>query len=275
MFISLITTCKGRLTHLKQSLPAFAQSGAEQIIVVDYACPDHTQDWVRDNFPEVTIVALTDRPYFNPSDARNSGARSASGDYLLFLDADVLIGRRFVRRLPASPPKLVRFVIQPNGRGIAGSCFVERAAFNKVGGYDTFLGEGYGYEDFDLYRRLDATEGMVVDMTGDITVLDHDDRLRTNYKAERERAVASLINLWYMKIKLHVMKQTALSRLDDESCRRILDRVSYVVRETRDWSASQSVRLHLPCGDFSITLVANEILLRAIKRSGNSCSGAE
>jgi glycosyltransferase involved in cell wall biosynthesis len=269
MSFSLITTCKGRLAHLKQSLPAFVDSGAEQIIVVDYACPDRTQDWVRDNFPQVTIVALTDRPYFNPSDARNSGAWSARGDYLLFLDADVLISRRFVRRLPASPPKLVRFATQPNSRGLSGSCLVQTAAFQEVGGYDTFLGERYGYEDFDLYRRLDAAEGMVVDMTGEVTVLDHDDRLRTNYKAERERALASLINLWYMKIKLHVMNQTTLSRLDDESCRRILDCVSSVVRETRDWSLPASVRLHLPCGDFSVTLVANQTLLGAINRAGN------
>jgi glycosyltransferase involved in cell wall biosynthesis len=270
MFISLITTCKGRLGHLKQSLPAFVQSGAEQIIVVDYSCPDNTQDWVRENFPKVTIVAVTDRPYFNPSDARNSGAKFARGDYLLFVDADVLISHCFVQRLPASPPKLIRFVTQPNRKGIAGSCLVQTAAFDEVGGYDTLLGERYGYEDFDLYRRLDAAEGMVVDMTGDITVLDHDDRLRTNYKADKERAVGSLINLWYTRIKHHIMKQTALSRLDDESCRRILDRVSSVVRETRDWSAAPSIRLHLPCGDFSITLVASQTLLSAINRSENS-----
>ena len=53
---SIVTTCKGRLAHLKQSLPAMlAQDGAE-VVVVDYCCPERAGDWVESAFPSVQVV---------------------------------------------------------------------------------------------------------------------------------------------------------------------------------------------------------------------------
>ncbi len=39
---SIITTCKGRLEHLKQTLPAMLAQKDSEVIVVDYSCPHGT-----------------------------------------------------------------------------------------------------------------------------------------------------------------------------------------------------------------------------------------
>src|ERR1700674_5706017 len=96
---SIITTCKGRLGDLKLSLPTFlAQDGAE-VIVVDYDCPDGTSAYVARHHPEVRLVAISGRPKFNISHARNLGAAAAMGEFLVFLDADVLVAGHFLAHL--------------------------------------------------------------------------------------------------------------------------------------------------------------------------------
>ena len=39
---SIVTTCKGRLGNLKQSLPTFVAEAAAEVVVVDYDCPEGT-----------------------------------------------------------------------------------------------------------------------------------------------------------------------------------------------------------------------------------------
>ena len=43
------------------------------MIVVDYGCPDGTEAWVKQNFPEVKVVKVEDDPGFSISRARNLG----------------------------------------------------------------------------------------------------------------------------------------------------------------------------------------------------------
>jgi len=151
---SIVTTCKGRLDNLKQSLPTFlAQTGAE-VVVVDYDCPDGTGRYVAEHYPQVRVVPVSDKPIFNSSHARNLGAAAATGDFLVFLDADMMIGAGFVDFLAQNMKG--RSFGTFGGRvanSARGGCVVERALFNAVGGYDEIL-EGYGGEDLDLYTRL-------------------------------------------------------------------------------------------------------------------------
>ena len=62
---SIVTTCKGRLEHLKQSLPRMAAQAGAEVIVVDYDCPDGAGAWVAENFPAVRVVRVADAPLFN------------------------------------------------------------------------------------------------------------------------------------------------------------------------------------------------------------------
>ncbi len=76
--LSIITTCKGRLAHLKESLPAMAAQPGAEVVVVDYDCPEATTAYVREHFPAVKVVKVEGRPHFNNWEARNIGATHAT-----------------------------------------------------------------------------------------------------------------------------------------------------------------------------------------------------
>jgi hypothetical protein len=155
---SIITTCKGRLHHLKQTLHLMVAQPDSEVIVVDYDCPHGTADWVAQNFPTVkTVRVVAPAVAFNLSDARNRGAAVAEGEFLLFVDADVMLSEDLplILREVMVPGSFCRFT----GNGIIesdqmnGSCAVLKEDFLAVGGYDDVL-VGYAGEDIDLYQRL-------------------------------------------------------------------------------------------------------------------------
>jgi len=61
---AFVTTCKGRLHHLQQTLPLIAAQAPDEIVVVDYGCPQNSGDWVEAHFPGVKVVRTTDDPGF-------------------------------------------------------------------------------------------------------------------------------------------------------------------------------------------------------------------
>src|SRR5665213_3378936 len=88
---SLVTTCKGRLEHLRFTLPYMLALGDCEVIVVDYDCPDHAGDWVRATHPGVRVVQVADQPLFNLAHARNLGIDAARAPWLMIVDADVIV----------------------------------------------------------------------------------------------------------------------------------------------------------------------------------------
>lgn len=70
-----------------RSLLEQAGTVSKEILVVDSSGSDITA-WIRTRFPTVRIIHLAERLY--PGAARNLGAQEASGDFLGFLDADVV-----------------------------------------------------------------------------------------------------------------------------------------------------------------------------------------
>src|SRR6476661_4950454 len=87
--IAFVTTSKGRLHHIKETVPLMVAQGAAEVIVVDYSCPDKTGDWVEANFPSVKVVRVTDDPGFSVGRARNLGAAQSTADWMVFIDGDV------------------------------------------------------------------------------------------------------------------------------------------------------------------------------------------
>jgi len=154
----------------RASRHAFGGKAAIETIVVDNASTDGTA--------AVAIsyaTKLVRESHRNVARARNAGASAATGDVLVFLDADTLVPERFFSRitevmrdsqcLGGSPDikhvskrrwvrgylALWRCVGRIAGMAQGAAQFCRRDAFASVGGYDERLFMG---EDVDFYWRL-------------------------------------------------------------------------------------------------------------------------
>src|SRR5688500_7982942 len=153
------------LAHLNVVLPE-----ACELIVCDNNSTDRTAEIAR--AAGATVVF---EPVNQISRARNRGAADASGDWLLFVDADSLPSKELLSETGEATISggclaggatvkfetrdlFVRFWLalwnaaSRLGRWAAGSyIFVEAAAFRGVGGFSEEL---YASEELDLFRRL-------------------------------------------------------------------------------------------------------------------------
>jgi len=190
---ALITTCKGRLADLQQSLPswlAMEQPLPLRVVVVDYGDPEESGQWVaRLGNPQVTAIrALPATDEFQRSLAKNIGAVRACADVLLFVDADVQLRRAWyttvLRVLSAGHSHACadQFI-----QDIGGTCAVVANAYHQIRGYDERL-TGWGYEDMDIYNRL--THAFQRPGTYPHALADpqqHSDALRLRWHADKQR----------------------------------------------------------------------------------------
>jgi glycosyltransferase involved in cell wall biosynthesis len=183
---SIVTICKGRLHHLIRSLPAMLRQPLAEVVVVDYACPDGTADYVAAHFPTARVVRAADAVGFNASRARNLGARAAAGAVLVFVDADVVLADGFIAFVDAmlGPGQYAKFADPASARenSVQGTCVIHRSHFDLVGGYDEVL-TNYGGEDLELYERLaiGRIERRIIDQSLIVEVIDHSRAQRTRF----------------------------------------------------------------------------------------------
>jgi glycosyltransferase involved in cell wall biosynthesis len=143
-----------------------------EVIVADAGSSDDTADVARDRGAKVVRGGM-------PSVGRNAGARAATGDVLLFLDADTLPDREFLaeamqefqrqgfvvataliasvepgtsNEMAAEAVDLYLLVTEPFSPHAPGACiFVRREAHHAVGGFDETVVLA---EDHDYVRRI-------------------------------------------------------------------------------------------------------------------------
>jgi glycosyltransferase involved in cell wall biosynthesis len=244
---SIVTTCKGRLRDLQQSLPTFVSQAAAEVVVVDYDCPGGTGRYVAEHYPQVRVVAVADKAKFNSSHARNVGAAEATGDFLVFLDADMVIAPGFVDYLAENmkPRSYGTF-----GGGVAnsarGGCVVERALFNAVGGYDEVI-EGYGGEDLDLYTRLRFLRARHVALPREYiaSVIEQDQEAREKYRGPNLRK-QFLRGMTYQLAKDSVMRMTDKAKLNEEFRRNLYGAVDRQLGSVFTGEKDLELRLGIP-----------------------------
>jgi glycosyltransferase involved in cell wall biosynthesis len=253
MKYAIITTCKGRLEHLKQSLPRFCAFPDAEVIVVDYACPEQSGQWVRQSHPSVKVVFAEDGGAFNACRARNLGAGQSTAEILIFADADTLIDPGAAAEIGAK--------LRPGTYGIVevedddqlqddlrGTCMVYRADFDRAGGYDEYL-KGYAMEDIDLYDRLNCLDLKPV-MIGLkwFGAIKHADDLRMKYRGGRKE-ISQLVSLLYRRYIGAVRRMQRKPQADAE-VRALIYRQSeqLVMRliEARDPSGGVQIGLTIP-----------------------------
>ena len=148
------------MSALNQTVPPL------EIIVVNDGSPDNTSA-VAKKYP----VKLIEQENRGLSGARNSGIRASKGNWLLMLDADDKIAPDFIEKLigkddiicpilqefgdsqevwspPLDHPKFNDFLV--HNRIFVSSLF-KRDVWEKIGGYDETMKEGY--EDWDFWMR--------------------------------------------------------------------------------------------------------------------------
>ena len=206
--ISFITTCKGRLQHLMQSLPTMAAQPGTETIVVDYDCPDGSADWVAAHFPAIRVVRVAQQPIFNAARARNLGAAAATAPWLCFVDADTLLHPDFAASVLAVAAPGFYYQCVHGRRALAGSVVLPQAAFARLQGYDEVL-EGWGGEDRDLYHRLERLGLRQPDLPAHLLdTIRHGIDLRTRFHRIQNPMNAWLINRMYLEVKHGILALT-------------------------------------------------------------------
>lgn len=209
--VTVITTCKGRLAHLQQSLPRLAACHGPPLILVDYDCPEACGPWASRDYPAVQVVrAAPGTPTFSIARARNLGAAQARTRWLAFVDADTLVAPSFAEELKAAQQPGHFYLAAPGQDDLAGFLVCERAAFLQVGGYDEVF-EGWGSEDRDMALRLErlGKHRSLFQGTG-LTALPHDDLQRSRYHRVTDRFLSLRINGMYLQIKHDLARLTGL-----------------------------------------------------------------
>jgi len=242
-----ITTCKGRLAHLKQTLPRIVAQPDVSCVVVDYSCPDKTADWVAANFPQVRLVRVRGEEQFNLARARNLGAQAADAPWLGFFDADILLDADFASEVMPRLTAGFFYRANPVTSQTWGSIVCHIDDFTAVGGYDeTYV--GWGGEDDDLIALLTLAGKRVAGIPARLLdEIPHSDEQRVQFKQLKDRWVQSRINQLYLQIKIDLLRLLG-QPLSAEERRAIFGEISRTVMlgESGNRLAPQSIEINLP-----------------------------
>lgn len=207
--ISLVTTCKGRLSQLRQTIGGCLQQSDPnfEYVVVDYDCPEGTAGWVKSRPDDrIVIVKIHNRPFFNQSHSRNLGGRFARGEILVFIDADTILHADFLssvrKKLRENCFLTTSMVLAGekdygSGAGLLGyggiiGCW--KKDWELVRGFDETM-VGWGGEDDDFRRRMRARG--ITPLLFDLTLcqaMDHNEVSRTEFYQEQKKGHSSLHN---------------------------------------------------------------------------------
>lgn len=167
---SLITLCMDRWVQLAQSFTTWMMQDYPSIehIVVLAGDDDAPQAITHHESFAGKLIRVRNSPFFRPSHYRNLGATHATGEYLGFIDADMLTTSNqwishCVNTLRTCADLVVTQALYDgvDSGGHSGTCAIARWLFEKIRGYNENLDECWGYEDTDFYIRAQRAGGRV------------------------------------------------------------------------------------------------------------------
>jgi glycosyltransferase involved in cell wall biosynthesis len=101
--ISAVVCTLNRAPYLRKAIRSLIDqtlpSEDYEIIVVDNGSTDGTAEMVRDEFPYVSNLTYVREPVLGLSQARNTGWRSAKGDYVAYLDDDAVASPKWLEMI--------------------------------------------------------------------------------------------------------------------------------------------------------------------------------
>lgn len=183
--ISIIIPCKNRLNHLVKTYGLTRRlRGEYEVIIVDYNCPMGTTDYFNRAFNDSNlklVKAEVGATEWNLSHARNIGYGYASGEILLFIDADTMLKAQFLESHKLNEGEF----LSGSWLHASGCCMVFKKDFEDVRGYNEVV-QGWGTEDFCLYKRL-RNKGLSQKYFNEKLYknINHPDTIRNEYHGNR------------------------------------------------------------------------------------------
>lgn len=177
MIISLCTSSKNRLSHIKKTLISnleiIKQYDFAEIVLLNYNSDDEIDDYIKSKCMNYIknknlIYAKEDKAiYFEPSRSRNLSFLVSNGDVICNVDADNYIHTDFPNYLYHEfknriYPTLVHSNNNYNKNSWGRMAFFKKDFIN-LGGYDEDM-EGYGGEDYDFFVRARNEDWNLVPM---------------------------------------------------------------------------------------------------------------
>ena len=204
-FITFVTTCRGRLAHLRETLPTFAGQPDAAVVIVDYGCPDASGDWVEANFPQVEVVRSPESPRFELARARNLGAARVRSPWICFIDADTRVEAAFSEQLKPLLAPGCFYRARSRNPNTWGTAVCTAEDFEDIGGYDEVI-EGWGKEDEDLYARLVMAGVRCLSFPGELVhAVTHSDTERVAHYDLKNHWLNASINHVYCRAKIDLM----------------------------------------------------------------------
>lgn len=248
--ISIVTTCKDRLHHLKQTLPTMCKQTDCEIIVVDYGCTQGTSIWVTKNFPQVKLIRYENDPEFCVACARNIGAKFAKGKYLLFADADIIFQKDLTKWLLNNINEKEFYISDDDKHhDLKGTFFCSKEEFDRVKGYDEVL-RYWGGEDVELYERLESSGLSQLQYPKNyLKPIQHDDteRMLGTKGNDFTKVMAMRRNSTYRAIKKHLTK--VMGSVPDITMRKnimqeIIEGLKKLPKENQNTKITLKIKLH-------------------------------
>jgi hypothetical protein len=189
----------------------------DEIIVVDYGCPDFSGDWVQSNFPSVNVVKATDDAGFCVARARNLGASIATQEWFLFIDADIRIQPGFYSWMKdhlyepnffyCNSPTYPSPNLGIRNLEAYGTVLCSRVAYQHVQGYDEAF-RCWGGEDTDFYIRLKLRGFLEKDYPFNFTnPIPHPDSERVTFHDQKNRHLSEIAAKYYISAKTYLMER--------------------------------------------------------------------
>lgn len=233
-----ISTCKGRLDHVKQTSKMFIDNTPDNFhyLLVDYGCPESTGQWVKQTYKSraEALIMNPSTPHFNKTIALNAGARYAIGvmqaDYLLFFDADTFVYEGFSEKI-SKLLDMKRFIFVQNEestKDLTGLVILHKDLFLESGGYEESF-RNWGAEDLEFRLRLYAKNKAQFDIiNGDfLGSIPHENDLRTKFYAEKDVFISNKSNIDRMRKMFVIYRLQDLRRWetfeDAENIQKLLD----------------------------------------------------
>ena len=204
--LSIITTCKGRLAHLRETLPTFIAQADTEVIVVDYHCPESCGNWVSHHHPTAKVVRVSDDNGFCAARARNRGAQIATGQHLAFVDADIRLSTSFAQQISELQAPNRYLISEPSVIDVYGTVALPRERFFALGCYDEVF-RAWGGEDEELYLRLNSSGMQRMHFPATLLApIPHDDTLRMQFRDGATRSASHRASVLYITAKHDLMR---------------------------------------------------------------------